>query len=241
MRAKNRIIQLLLLILVVSSINLPRSFADKRNYVWTYQYKTLKQGESEAETYFTLSTPDMKNMDTTIGVEHKFELEFGMTDRFDFGIYQIFGQEPGDNLRYKGFQFRGRYRLSEKNKFIFDPLLYLEYKGTPNLSSHGIEFKFIMAKDINRFNFALNPVIEFEYEHAWETKTGYAFGMNYRLARLLHFGVEAKGSENGHYLGPVLSHGNSDFWVALGSAFSVSTISAGAPEFQLRMLLGIEF
>ena len=34
------------------------SFADRRSYVWTYEYQTLPKGMSEIEYYDTMKIPD---------------------------------------------------------------------------------------------------------------------------------------------------------------------------------------
>lgn len=214
--------------------------ADQRSYVWTYEYLTVPRREAELEWYFTLSSLDQGRFKDNTGVEHRVEFEVGMTDRFDFAVYQIFTQAPGQSLTYKGFQLRARYRFGEKGMYFMDPLVYLEYKGVGDLSEHGVEAKLILAKDLGRVNIALNPIVEFEFGHESEVETEYAMGVNYAFSKLLRIGLEAKGSENGHYVGPVISHGGR-YWVALGSAFKVSSISEGKPEAQVRLLLGFEF
>jgi len=164
-----------------------------------------------------------------------------MTERFDFSIYQIFAQKPEGELRYEGFKLRSRYKIGEKGRYILDPLIYLEYKGKPDFSEHGIEFKLILAKDIGRFNISLNPILSFERVTKWEFEPEYAIGMSYEVNKLFRVGFEAKGSEDGHYIGPVISHGRENLWVTLGSAFKIGEIKEGKPEFQIRMLLGIGF
>lgn len=74
------------------------SYSDQRIYVWTYEYKTMHRGEAEFEHYFTLSTPKLDKMEGQTSVEHQLELEVGMTDHFDFAIYQVLKQNPGDKL-----------------------------------------------------------------------------------------------------------------------------------------------
>lgn len=216
------------------------AFADQRSYVWTYEYKTQERGKGEVEAYFTLSTPDMGRFEGNVTTEHQLELEVGMTDRFDFSVYQKFGQNPGKSLEYKGFKLRARYRFGEKGRFFVDPLVYVEYKGKPDFSEHGFELKMIIAKDIGGFNFALNPVLEIEYEDGeWELEPEYAAGTNFAIIDLLRVGMEAKGSRSGHYLGPVVSHGTKNLWVALGSGIKIGKVDEGKPELMIRTLLGI--
>ncbi len=216
-----------------------KALADQRSYVWTYEYVTVPKGQGEIETYFTISSPDKGDLEGNVSTEHKLELEIGMTERFDFAIYQVFSQAPDKQLKYDGFQLRARYKIGEKEKYFVDPLIYLEYKGVPDFSEHGLEVKLILAKDIGRFNIALNPILDFEFGDENDVEVEYALGMSYRVGGLLRMGFEAKGSEKGHYVGPVIAHGSERFWVALGSVFNVGSVEEGAPEIQMRMLLGI--
>jgi len=214
--------------------------ADRRAYVWTYEYKTMIEGEAELESYSTFSTADRKHVEGTMAVEQMVELEIGKTDRFDVSVYQVFKQDPGEGIRYTGFKLRSRYRFGEKGKYLLDPLLYAEYKGKPDFSEHGFELKLILAKDIGRFNVAVNPILELEQEDdEWEVKPEYTLGLSYELLEVLRCGLEFKGSEYGHYVGPVLSHGRDDLWVAFGSAVDLADVKEGKPEFQLRVIMGV--
>ena len=152
-------------------INVTDSFADNRRYVWTYEYQTLPAGKGEFEHYTTLSSLDMRHPKGNTTAEHQIELEVGMTDKFDFGIYQIFRQNPGEALSYEGYKLRSRYRFGERGEYFVDPLIYLEYKGKADLSEHEIEGKIIFAKDFGKINIALNPIFVYEYENEWEYQT----------------------------------------------------------------------
>jgi len=199
----------------------------------------MDRGKAEVESYFTLSAPDMQKLKGNTISEHQIELEVGMTEHFDFSVYQMFSQKPAGQLKYDGFKLRSRYRFGEKGDFILDPIIYLEYEGTPDFSEHGIEFKVILAKDIGDLNIALNPYFEYTLKDKWEFEPKYAVGISQRVVKFLRIGMEAKGSEDANYIGPVISHGVENLWVALGSAFGVGKIKAGKPEFQIRMLIGI--
>jgi hypothetical protein len=163
-----------------------------------------------------------------------------MNDKFDFSIYQNFEQPAGGAFQYSGYKLRARYKFGEKNQYLMDPLLYFEYKGKPDFTKHVLEGKLILAKDFESFHYAINPVFEIEYEDGEkEYELKYNAGSCYRINELLRIGLEIKGGKNGHYLGPVISHGKDTFWVALGSAFSLTKIINNKPEFMLRMILGI--
>jgi len=231
-----------LLIFPISTVLMSSSdgFAGRRNYVWTYEYQTTGRGETELETFLTLSAPDIDSLENNTFVEHQIELEIGMNDRFDVGIYQLFEQAPGQSLTYSGFKLEGRYRIGEKGRHIVDPLLYLEYKGKPDFSEHEVEFKLILARDFGPGNISLNPIVEFVNGDESEVEAGYAAGIGRKFGRLMKFGIEAKGSESGNYIGPVFSHGTEHAWATLGAAFGVGDIKEGKPEFQIRLLMGFE-
>ncbi len=214
--------------------------ADKRSYVWTYEYQTMEAGEVELEHYLSFSTPSSNSFNGVTTTEHNIEIEVGMTDRFDFSIYQVFKQLPESQFQYTGYKLRFRYRLGEKGDYLIDPLLYFEYKGKPDFSEHGYEGKLILAKDFGKINIAVNPVFEYEYKNSeWESELKYNAGISYRLDGLLKVGLEARGGENGHYIGPVISHGTGKAYVALGSAIAMTDIKNDKPEMMIRMILGI--
>jgi len=232
----NKIISIsIVLLFIFSTIK-----ADKRSYVWTYEYKTMEEGEVEFEHYLTLSTPLSDSFKGVTTTDHNIELEIGMNDRFDFALYQVFSQTPKSSFLYKGYKMRFRYRFGETGEYIMDPLLYFEYKGKPDFSEHGLEGKLILAKDIGNFNVAINPVVEYEYEDdGWESEIKYNAGISYKVGGLLTLGLEVKGGKNGHYIGPVISHGTSKAWFSLASAIAVTDIKNDKPQLILRMIMGI--
>ena len=213
---------------------------DNRSYVWTYEYKTMERGKAEFEHYLTFKAPKMDSLAGSVTTVHNIEFEFGMNDKFDFSIYQNFEQPADGAFQYSGYKLRARYKFGEKNQYLMDPLLYFEYKGKPDFIKHVLEGKLILAKDYGSFNYAINPVFEIEYEDGeQEHEFKYNAGSCYKINKLLSIGLEIKGGKNGHYLGPVISHGKDAFWVALGSAFAITEIINNKPEIMLRMILGI--
>ena len=212
--------------------------ADQRHFVWTYEYKTVKSGEVEFEHYYTTSYPNSADITEGTVTEHQLELEIGMNDRYDFAVYHQFEQKEA--FTYKGFKLRGRYRFGETNQYLVDPLLYLEYHGKPDFSEHKIETKLILAKETDKIIASFNPVLEVEYEDEdREMETEYAAGITYKFNKLFNAGFELKGGTNGHYWGPVISHGLHDIWFSLGSAFALGTIKENKPEMEIRMIIGV--
>lgn len=230
----------LLIILIMIVLVTEMLYADKRHYVWTYDYQTIEPGQGEIESYYTATAPKWGQLENNVVIEQQVELEVGMTDRFDFGVYGVYTQEPEGSLQFSGYKLRARYRFGEQDQLLLDPLLYIEYKGKPDFSEHGFETKLILAKNLGNISFALNPTLELEMEHGEEEfEVEYTLGTSYRISNSLNIGLEAKGSRDGHYIGPVISHGSKHLWVALGSAFAITSVEEYKPEFQLRLLVGI--
>ena len=225
---------IVLIILYLSTFCL----ADQRYFVWTYEYKTVSQGEAEFEHYYTTSYPNSNDLSERTITNHQLELEIGMNERFDFAIYHQFEQQ--DAMEYTGYKLRGRYRMGEQNKYLLDPLLYLEYHGKPDFLEHGIETKLILAKETDRLIVAFNPVLEIEIEDSDnKIETEYAAGLTYKLNKLFYAGIEIKGSEYGHYYGPTISHGTHDVWFSIGTAFVMGTVKENKPEMEIRMIMGV--
>ena len=214
--------------------------ADNRSYVWTYEYQTMNRGEAEIEHYTTFTSPNRDSLTGTVTTEHNVEIEVGMTDHFDFSFYQNFKQNPGESLEYSGYKLRGRLRIGEKGQFLFDPLLYFEYKGKPDFSEHGLEGKLIAAKDFGAVNIALNPVFEWEYaDDEWGNKIKLNAGVRYNIHPLFKAGIEFRTSESGSYIGPTISHGKDRFWFAIGTLRNIGDVDDGNPEYMARLIMGL--
>jgi hypothetical protein len=217
--------------------------ADQRHFVWTYEYQIMEQGKSEFEQYTSFKSTDADNLDKTTSTELNFELEIGMNSFFDFAIYQVFTQSPDQGMKYSGFKLRSRFKIGEKGQFFVDPLVYIEYKGVPGFSEHEIETKLILARDFGDFNISFNPYFELAKEAGedeWEFEPKYAAGATYKISNLFNVGIESTGSEDGIYLGPTISHGSHNLWISTGALFGIGKIETGKPEFQVRMIFGVE-
>ncbi len=215
------------------------SYSDMRSFVWTYEYLIMDKGKAEIEHYMTILVPKKTDFKGKASIEHKLEVEVGMTNHFDFSVYQNFIQKPDETFQYTGFDFRARFKIGEKDQFILDPLIYLEYGSNFNLSSHKLEGKLILAKNIGDFIFAINPIFEIEYEDETELSFSYAMGLCYEFSSLFRTGIEFKGDKNAHYVGITFSHGKENLWVAASPTIIISDNPKSKPEFMFRMILGL--
>jgi hypothetical protein len=219
------------------------SRADTRSYVWTYEYMTLPKGLTEVEYYLTAQVPDTNK--TNINTwKHWLELEYGITNRWDVAMYQMWKHKntaSGSASEYDGFKVRTRYRFGDKGEYFVDPELYFEYIRDDDLSKPNVgEAKLILAKDIGKLNISYNQIWERALEGRGKTENEYAVGLSYELWPALKLGMESKGSynEREYTIGPSISWANSRFWVSLGAAFGLNERS---DDLQTRMIAGIPF
>lgn len=219
-------------------------YADRRGYVWTYEYSTMPAGILEGEYYLTLKVPDSDARETSVW-QHQVELEYGLTDDLDVGLYQVFEQSRGpggaSEFSYEGFKARGRYKLLKKDAFLVDPLLYVEYIRESDLDEPDeVEAKLVMSRDLGRWNVAYNVIVERELESDAEWVHEFAAGVRYVMESGLSYGVEGKGSytEDEYAAGPVVSMETESLWVVLGSAIG---LNEETEDIQVRLIAGHAF
>ncbi len=231
---------------VVFLIAMPRnSYADKRSYVWTYEYMTMLKGRWEAEVYVTTEIPNMHRSDINT-VKPQLELEYGITERWDVAMYQMWefkNKRLENDSEYKGFKLRTRYRIGEKGKFIVDPLLYFEYIRDDDFSKPNVgEAKLVLAKDIGDFNISYNQIIKRNLEREGKTDYEYASGAGYALTSRFKAGIESKGNfpKEKYALGPTLSYTIKPFkaYVTLGAVFG---LNKKTDDLQTRVIAGFLF
>src|SRR3989338_6106239 len=90
------------------------SYADRRSYVWTYEYQTMPKGHAEIEYYLTEEQKNIEKAKPNTW-KHWLELEYGITDHWDISMYQQFKQTNpatgSSSFEYDGFKVRTRYRI----------------------------------------------------------------------------------------------------------------------------------
>ena len=218
--------------------------ADRRSYVWTYEYQTMLKGRFEFEYYLTEEQKYIEKAKPNIW-KNWFELEYGITDRWDISMYQMLKQSntaKSDKFEYEGFKIRTRYRILEKNKLPVDTLLYLEYIMTPNaINQNALEAKVVLAKDIGKFNIAYNQILKQELATDVKTKNEYAAGFSYAVTPRFKIGCESKGSytDDKYYIGPTISFAwPMKAFVTLGAAAGLTEKS---DDLQTRLIVGFLF
>jgi hypothetical protein len=215
--------------------------ADRRKYVWTYQYATIAAGASELEFYQTAK------LDRVDSWEYRFEIEHGLTPRWDLSVYQIFIQKEKEAFKWDAFQIRTRYKLAPPGRYFVDPLLYLEYNRKIDLKKQNkLEAKLILSRDLDRFNIAINPVYEFFWapgDPVYEIglDAGLSWGASYRMSVGLESTSRIKYVENADnsqssYLGPTVSFATGKMFYTVGYAWGLTDDSNDA---RVRFLMGV--
>lgn len=216
-------------------------WADRRNYVWTYQYLTMPKGETELEFY---QTTKLRVFDEW---EYRIEIEHGLTNHWDFSVYQIFKQREKESFLWEAVQFRSRYRFGEEGQYVLDPLVYIEYNRNLDLKKQNkLEAKVILAKTISKFNCAVNPVYEYSFAPGTNKEAGVDVGLSWEFHPVFIIGIEstsriepARGEkEVASYFGPTISLASGKWWYSLGVGFGVTEDSDDA---RIRFLMGILF
>lgn len=221
--------------------------ADRRNFAWTYEAKTMPPGGHELEHYFTVKTTKRSGSYATKW-EPWIEYEYGITDRLDLGLYQMFKQKDGESLSYNGYKVRARYRLTDQGEWFIDPLLYVEWIHKPD----EIEFeqKIILAKVIGKFVSSLNFTFEQERENSgeWEYIFAPSLGLGYKIAPWFTFGAEAlahtevvegKVEHTAFFAGPTVSFVQAKSFITLSFLYQATDILDEHDRIMTRMLLGI--
>jgi hypothetical protein len=234
----------LYLIFVVIAICTTVIYADRRAYVWTYEYMTMPKDKSELEYYLTTKIPDIHKYDNKNTWENQLEYEYGLTDRWDIALYQRWQQTnttTKDKFEYTGTKLRTRYRFGEKGMYPLDTLLYLEYIRPDDSDAPEIlEAKIILAKDMDKFNIAYNQILKDGISNGGSTEYEYATGFSYEFNPKWKVGLESTGNltDDKYYVGPTISFAREKFWLAMGVLRGLNDRS---DDFQARLIIGFPF
>lgn len=237
-------------LLLTSALAPHSAHADRRTFTRTYEYATMPAGQTELELYSTQSRFRFTDASAR-SYEFQLELEHGITDRFDLGIYHVFEQSETDTvsepLRFTEIKLRGRYRFAERGELPMDLLAYLEGVKAFGQGAYKAEAKLIAARDFDRVLLSTNAIVEvvFGPDATSELELGWAVGAAYEVSPSLRIGAETYGAfeaeepeEVAAYLGPTFS------WATAGKLWIAGTAGFGlndeANRISARLILGID-
>ncbi len=224
---------LLLLVSFSTILVFSPASAQDRYYVWAYPYGTTAANEFELESNSFFFTPSLSNNEHSL--IQQFELEYGVTDRFQLGLYQVFSRDyPSGNVSAESFILEALYELARKNEFAVNPMLYLEYERDWNFRNpNRAEAKLILSKDFGRLNGTLNGIAEYEFGGSSQLTREFSAGVSYEVMKGFRAGVETfmtLGDEDdtadddlgGTGIGPTVSLATPWFDITSGVTFGLS-------------------
>ncbi len=245
---------LLGLALLATAISDQSTHAGGRRFTFVYEATTMPAGEVEYEQWITWKT-DKEAEPGFNRIDFRHELEFGVTDNLQLALYvSDWRYQDGDNggAQWRDVAVEVIYSLLDP---VADPIglaLYGELKvGDEFLELEG---KLILQKEFGKWVLAWNGIVEAEWEgpDLAEDKGKFeqTFGASYQLSPRLLTGFEllheveyddwSDWGDHAFYLGPNLSYHTGRWWTTITPLLQVTDV-ASEPDFQLRLIFGIDF
>lgn len=245
--------------------------AQESPYIVTYDHYLEEPGSLEVEYFSTFGTQRGGNDFLASWTEFEYGATAWWTTEFYFDGQTTFH----DSTIFTGFRWENRFRLLAREHFV-NPVLYIEYENTSGADKilkeveghdvesdyaasnadlrrehdHEMEFKLLLSKSANGWNFALNPIATKNVSPANPWEFGYAIGLSRPLAlsasanpcslcrENLIAGVEMYGGlgdrynfglhDTSHYLAPVVAWNLPSGWtVRLSAGFGLNDESHG--------------
>ena len=221
--------------------------AGERTFAFSYGYGTLPQGGVELEQY---TTAYGKDGSSNFFWEHQTELEYGITDKLEAGLYLVSGHWADEAVEFRAYKGRLRYRFGNAAGTPFGANAYLEYIGHPSFDEHGIELKAIFGGEINRFEWALNVEYEVELGDELVHEVEPTFGAGIRVRPWFTIGIEGKAEayffESGvsgpyAFVGPSihLAGQGGKLWWSLAAIAPITPLTMADEGVQVRSLVAI--
>ncbi|HEX2876667.1 MAG TPA: hypothetical protein VHP33_35695 [Polyangiaceae bacterium] len=214
---------------------------------YSYPYQTLPKGKVEVEEIVDLipmrvareKEDGTRDAVTSVRSRLQTELELGITDRLELGLYFSFHQGATAGtpaLQFDGLKQRLRYRFAEEGDWPLDMGVYFELAEFHNEVE--IEEKLLLSKRFGYLTLVSNLWVEQEYyfqTQEWKLIYNPTLGGVYELSPNLMLGLEywARGRFNKdeaatgeatsdsptaprHYLGPTLLLQSGEAWWSTG-------------------------
>jgi len=236
------------------------AIADPRPFTLTYDAYPIGKGAAEYEQWITFNCRKRS--------EHGFkqfeflhELEYGIADDLDIGLYFLRwnydDSRDQSGTHYDGGAVEFIYTIANPAKERWGLALYNEIA----VAEDELEFeqKVLVQKDVGKWIFAYNLILETEIEGVFNSKKenevegviGHALGITKAVAREWFVGgellVQSKFSDwssyenTTTYLGPTISYqGGNHWWVTITPAYQI-TGEDEEPDWKTRLIAGWEF
>ena len=247
----------LLVACTATALICPATQAGERRFTYVYEATTQPKGMVEFEQWVTWKTD--KNTDSKFDrIDFRHELEFGITDRFQLGLYLAdWRYQDGRSVADDGATYRDTaveliYQLRDPVDDGFGLAIYGEVKLGDELFE--LEGKIIAQKNIGKWVLAWNGIIEAEWEGSNYSEDkgefGQTIGASYQFSPKLTAGIEllheveyddwSRWKDHVVYLGPNVSMRTPNWWITVTPMFQVTDIDS-EPNFQARFIFGFDF
>lgn len=239
----------LLSTLLVAALPARSALANPHPLPYSYPYQTLPQGKIEVEEIVDLvamrvareKLDGTRDAVTALRYQLQTELELGITDRLELGLYFAFRQGATADtpaLRFQGMKQRLRYRFAEEGDLPLDIGVYLEVAEFYNEVE--LEQKLLLSRRFGYLTAVANLWVEQEYyfqDQAWKLVYNPTLGAVYEFSPNFMLGLEywargrfdepeadeasgdaAADSPSGarHYLGPTFLLQSGEAWWSTG-------------------------
>ena len=230
------------------------AFAGDRKFTYSYDATTAPKGSVEFEQWITWKA------DRSGGTKNRFdfrhEVEIGLTDRLQLGLYLSDWSVTRENGTTKSVWNDAAvemiYNLSNPTTDLLGSAIYGEVKLGDELFV--LEAKLLLQKNVGPWTFVYNAVVEAEWEGAdYEEEIGVfeqTLGISYDLSPSFSLGVEAKheleyegwsgSADSAVYVGPVAAWRTQGFFIAGTVLFQASELDSEA-DVQTRVIFGFDF
>ena len=230
------------------------ALANPRALPFTYPYETLSQGALEIEQF-----ADLTPVESLLADRHAWsanftlitEIEYGLTDKLELGLYFQFVTEPGEtSLIFDGIKQRLRYRLAEQGDWPIDVSIYGELAEMHDEIE--LELKLNLQRRIGRAKVMVNlwGEREFHYDGTGVFVLNPTAGVTFEVAPWLHLGVEywmraQLGDFTHQFIGPAISIQFKKLWWTVAPYLRLDGL--GSPlasndaygRFWLRSVIGL--
>jgi hypothetical protein len=223
------------------------AFGGVRHFTFLYEAPTSPPGSVELENTVTWAHGSGWN-----DVFIREELEIGITERFQLGIYPLdWSHHTDEGFQYNGGAVELIYNLSNP---IVDPVGISLYQEISAARQHfESESKLIAQKNFGRWILDYNATLEAEWESkGLDEENGelqQALGASYEISPRLSVGVEFlhefvfpdwSDRVTNVFVGPNVSYRQQGWFVTV-TALAQATDTTDEPSFQLRTIFGIGF
>lgn len=240
------------------------AFATPRTLPFSYPNETLQQGALEVELYTDVNPLRVAADPTGLtpgniwapayGLQTEFE--YGITDRVELGLYQVFEASPvagGDNaLLFDGLKWRVRTRLAEPGELPVDIGLYLELEtmhdevaleGKLNLQRRFASVRLLAnlwaeeawARPLDtkahgrEAELIINPTAGASFEVTPTFQPGLEYWARGQLSASGDTPQDRENSRVHHFLGPTSHLNFGKLWWTAGLYFNLNSLSTPKP------------